>query len=177
MRHAHFLRVLLALISGLGLVKTATAQDSTVEATPGGPSEGYPIAIHEGTCNNPVAEPAWQIDDAVSIGVDQEEPEVIGLQASRVVTEATGTVDVSLDDLGGSEHVVAVHASPDEFGTLVACGHIAGIKDDGQLVIALAPVGESEVSGIAVLQEDGDQTELTVYVVPPSDEAEGTPAG
>lgn len=153
------------------------------EATPGGPSEGYPVAIHEGTCDAPGAEAAWQIDDALSIGVNEDEPNVIGLALTRTVTSASGALDFTLDSVAGSDYVVAVHASPDEFGTVVACGQIAGIKVDGKLVIALIPVGESEVNGIAILDEDDegflgldeDQTHLTAYIVVPGDDDQATP--
>ena len=164
----------LVLVVGLflGGLATAAAQD----ATPGGPSEGYPVAIHEGACDNPTAEPAWQLDDAVSIGVNQDDPDVIGVGASNTVTETSGDLDVALDDLAGSEHIVAVHASPGEFGTLVACGNVAGVREDGKLVVPLTATGELPVSGIAIFEEDGDQTHVTVYVIPPPDEGDATPA-
>jgi hypothetical protein len=177
MRISRFLAVLLfVLATVLGGASSIAAQDATTEATPGGPSAGYPIAIHEGTCDNPTAEPAWQIDDAVAVGVDQEEPEVVASEPIRTVTESSGDLDVKLDDLAGTEHIVAVHASSEEFGTLAACGPIGGIKDDGKLVIALTAVGDSGVYGVAILEENDDQTTLTVYVVPPSNDEEATPA-
>jgi hypothetical protein len=179
----HVLTSICAAALTLLVAPAAMAQESTVEATPGGPSEGYPVAIHEGTCDNPSAEPAWQLDDALSIGVGQEDPEVVGAEVTRPVAATSGALDVSFDDLTGSEYVVAVHASPDEFGTLAACGGIAGIVEDGKLVIALAPVGASGVSGVAILDRDDagfldlgeDQTQLSAYIVVPGDEDEATP--
>ncbi len=172
-----------AIVAALLIAPAALAQDATVEATPGGPSEGYPVAIHEGSCTDPQAEPAGQLDDAISVGVDQDDPEVVGNELTRPVTDTSGALDVNMDDLSGTQHVIAVHASPDEFGTLVACGEIAGIVEDGKLVVALAPVGDSGVSGIAILDRDDagfldlgeDQTQVTVYIVVPGDEDEGTP--
>jgi len=58
-----------------------------------------------------------------------------------------------MDDLTGTPHVVAVHASPEEYGTVVACGEIAGYLNDGQLVFALRSVDGSAVSGIAILDD------------------------
>ena len=179
----HLLTSLFGIALAFLLAPAAIAQDATVEATPGGPSEGYPVAIHEGSCTDPVAEPAWQLDDALSVGVDQDDPDVVGSEMTRPVTDTEGTLDVNFDDLTGTEHVIAVHASKDQFGTLVACGGIAGITEDGKLVIALAPVGDSGVSGIAIVDRDDaglfdlgeDQTKVTVYIVVPGDEDEGTP--
>jgi hypothetical protein len=176
--------LLFVVAMALGGAPSVAAQDATAEATPGGPSEGYPIAIHEGTCDSPGAEPAWQLDDAVSVGVDEDEPEVLGSEAIRNVTQASGAIDVTLDDLGGSDYIVAVHASPDAFGTLAACGQVAGIKEDGKLIVALIAVGDAAVYGIAILDQDDagvlelgdDQTYLTVYVIPPSNDEEATPA-
>jgi hypothetical protein len=172
------LAILFATTAGSG-----ASQEATVDATPGGPSEGYPVAIHEGTCEEPTAEPAWEIGDAVSIGVDQDDPEVIGPALTQTITVASSDLDFNLDSVADSDYVIAVHASPDDMGTLVACGQIAGIKVDGQLVVALASVGESEVTGIAILNEDNagildlgeDQTQVTVYAVAPDDD-EATPA-
>jgi hypothetical protein len=155
---------------------TAVAQDATAVATPGGPSEGYPVAIHEGTCDNPSAEPAYQLDDAISMGADQEEPKVLGSEVERTILDTSGDLDISLDDLGGSDYVVAAHASPDQFGTLAACGQIAGIVEDGKLVVALTAVGESGLSGVAILEENGDKTTATVYLIPPSNDEQATPA-
>jgi len=174
-----FVSALFVLALTLGGVTAVAAQD----ATPTGPSEGYPVAIHEGTCDDPTAEPAWQVDPAVTVGVDQDDPEIIGTSVTSNVSTSSSAIDVSLDDLGGSDHIVAIHASSEEFGTLVACGQVAGVKDDEKLVVALTPVGDSGVYGIAILDEDEagffdlgeDQTQLTVYVIPPTDDSAATP--
>lgn len=173
-----FLAILFASTAGSG-----SAQEATADATPGGPSEGYPVAIHEGTCEEPTTEPAWEIGDAVSIGVDQDEPDIVGPALTRTITVAGSDLDFTLDSVADSSYVIAVHASPDDQQTLVACGQIAGIRVDGKLVVALVPIGESEVTGIAILDEDNagvldlgdDQTRVTVYVTVPGDEEDGTP--
>jgi hypothetical protein len=108
------------------------------------------------------------LDNAISRGAGDEEsePAIVGPEITTTVSQSSGPIDLALDDLANDEHVVAVHASDEEFGTIVACGQIAGVKEEGKLVIALAPVGENTVVGIAILEEDGDdQTQLTVYVL------------
>jgi hypothetical protein len=101
----------------------------------------------------------------VGSGDEESEPTVVGPEITTTVSQTSGAVEYALDDLANNEHVVAVHASDEEFGTVVACGQVAGVKEDGRVVVALAPVGENTVAGIAILDEDGDnQTQVTVYV-------------
>lgn len=174
LRTTALMLVTIALM-GVGLTAAVSAQDATPEASPAPtPSEGYPVAIHQGSCDEPVASPAWQLDNAISVGSGDEEsePEVVGPEITTTVSQTSGAIDFVLDDLAAENHVVAVHASDEEFGTIVACGQVAGIKDDGKVVVALTPVGESTVAGIAIFDEDNagmfdlgeDQTQVTVYV-------------
>jgi len=167
-----------SLTLGLGLLMTGTvaAQDATPEATPGGPVGGFPVAVHQGTCQDPTAQPAFDIGNATAPGTDQpEELETIGEQSGPILVVSQGTIDSSLDDLGQG-NVIAVHASPDDFETIVACGGIAGAKADGRVAIPLAPAGESTTVGVAILEEDGDQTQATVYIFDTLPPDEATPA-
>jgi hypothetical protein len=43
-------------------------------------------------------------------------------------------------------------------------------------VVALTAVGESGLYGVAILEENGDQTKATVYLIPPSNDEQATPA-
>lgn len=184
MRLSRSLTALFVALS-LGLLSfgaaTATAQEATPSGTPGGPTEGYPVAIHAGTCDNITAQPAWDVANATGAGVDDSKVDTIGVVAGAPLLEANGTVDVKLDDLGHEPYVIAVHASANDYNTIVACGQIAGVKKDGKLAIALAPVGQSTVVGVATLDSDNsgvlglgkDQTKVTAYVF---DIASNTPA-
>jgi hypothetical protein len=155
-------------LMGVGFTASVSAQEATPQASPDPSlSEGYPVAIHQGSCDSPGSEAAWQLDNAISVGSGDEEsePTVVGPEITTTVSQTSGAVEYALDDLANNEHVVAVHASDEEFGTVVACGQVAGVKEDGRVVVALAPVGENTVAGIAILEEDGDnQTQVTVYV-------------
>lgn len=159
------------------------AQGATTGATPGGPSEGHPVTIHEGTCANPTAEPAFDIGNANGVGVDQDNPEALGQQAGAPVLQASGKADIKLDDLGNQLYVLAVHASPDDYATIVACGQIAGIKADGKVVIALAPVGSATVVGISTFDSDSsgalglgsDQIQVTAYIFDTASTTMATP--
>ncbi|HWV36497.1 MAG TPA: hypothetical protein VNZ55_12745 [Thermomicrobiales bacterium] len=185
MRLSRFLTALFVALS-LGLLSfgAATAQDATPSGTPGGPTEGYPVAVHSGTCENITAEPAWDVGNATGAGVDDNKVDTIGTQSGSPLLEANGTIDVKLDDLGNEPYVLAVHASADDYNTIVACGQIAGVKKDGKLVISLAPVGQSTVVGVATFDSDKsgvlglgkDQTKVTAYVFDIASNTPATPA-
>lgn len=165
---ALFFAVMLSFLS----LSAVAAQSATPQVTPAGPSGGYPIAVHEGTCQSPTAEPAWDVGNAITIGSDQDSPDMVGQPVGAPVLQVTKAIDVKLDDLGNQPYVLAVHASADDYDTIVACGQIAGVNQDGKLVIALAPVGGGTVNGIATLDSDTsgvlgigkDQTNVTVYL-------------
>ena len=175
------LRNLLATLGASALLVTAAAGIAAQDATPApalAPA-GYPVSIHAGTCDDPTAQPIGPTLDTEVVGRDGGER--VGTAGSPPVLSASGTVDHSLDELTAAPHVVAVHASADAYGTIVACGEIAGYAEDGRLVFALRSVGGAEVSGIAVLDDDpsfldevlrerdlgGGKLTLTVLVIPP----------
>lgn len=162
------------ILSLVGLSITALAQDASPVATPSGPSEGYPIGIYEGTCTEPSTDPIVDVGNAVAVGVEGEsiaESDVIGPEITETVVVVSGIIDMSLDDFTSSPHVIAVHADEGEQGTIVACGQIAGVTAQGQLAVAVIPVGESTVVGIAFFNEDvadmldleAGQTQVTFY--------------
>jgi hypothetical protein len=168
---------ILTLLLGMCMTGSAVAQDATPASTPGGPPSGYPVAVHQGSCAEPTAQPAFDLGNATTPGTDQGgEVETVGQQSGSILLVSSSTIDLALDDLGSQPHVIAVHASPDEYETLVACGQIAGVKDDGRIAFALEPVGSSTTVGVAILEEDDDQVQSTVYVFDTLPPAEATPA-
>ncbi|MGI8483268.1 MAG: hypothetical protein ACR2OU_03280 [Thermomicrobiales bacterium] len=189
LRRSHPLAPLLAAaftvlaLTGNGVRLTA-AQTSNATPTPA-PLTGtiktadYPIAIHEGTCESPIAQPAYPLTDATPWGKGAEETTVAGVNPGPAVPVSESAITAKLDDLTATPHVLAVHASAGDYGTLVACGQIAGIEYDNRLVIRLAPVNGGTISGIAVIEKgDGlhvklgdrtfdlkqDQIRVTVYL-------------
>ncbi len=159
------------LAASVMLGGAATAQDAT-PATGDATGGNYPVAIHQGTCEAPTAQPAYQLDNTAPVGADESDAEILGQPTGAPVLTTSSTIDATLADVANGGNVVAVHSSPEEFGTIIACGQIAGPNIDGQLVIALQPVGESTVSGVATLSSDtsgvlglgDDQIQVTVYV-------------
>lgn len=148
----------------------AIAQEE--ESTPEMMNGEHPVAIHAGTCEEPEAEPAFELDSAMERGSEEEEPEQIGMSTGAPVLETSSNVTANLGDVAEEGHVIGVHASPEEFGTLVACGEIAGVLIDGELVIAINEVDGSGVTGVAMLTEDesgvlglgDDEIAATVYL-------------
>lgn len=72
--------------------------------------------------------------------------------------------DITLDDLTGSEHAVAAHASDSKDADVIACGDITGEVKDGTLLIDLHEVDDSGFEGRAYFapEEDDDDNELEV---------------
>ena len=137
-------------------------------ATPEGdaPSEGFPVAIHQGACDDLSSEAAYEIGQAVTFGTTEgNEPETIGAEGgvTTVLLGVSADVDNSLDTLGSEGHAIVVHAGPDD-PTVVACGNIAGAVNDGQLALAIAPAGDSGVVGVAILEDSDGQTNAKVYL-------------
>jgi len=142
-----------------------------------------PVAIHQGTCASPVGQPAFMLEDATPWGSGDDAPTVVGTNPGSPVAVSQSEISASLDDLTATPYVVAVHASADDYGTIVACGQIAGTEHAGALVIQLAAAGDSTVSGIAVIEQtDGlhlnlgddrniqiteDKLDITVYLMRP----------
>lgn len=170
----------MALLTLLMLgVAPGLAQQATPTPPPGSPpaSSGgeLPVAVHPGTCPQPTPEPEFTLTNTIVAGSEVAEAEVVGETPGPSVLASSSAADIALADLAGSPRVIAVHQSPDEFGTLVACGTIAGLLSDGTMTVSLQEVEGSGISGVAILQEDGDQTNISVYVLSP-EAAPATPA-
>lgn len=147
-------------------------------STPGGPSAGYPVAIHEGTCATPNPNVAWDLGDAIGVGVNEvstPNASSLGTVDGPPILVIAATIDVKLDDLGNEPHIIAVRASTMD-ATIVACGSIGGLKTDGTLATSLVSTSGSTVVGVAILEETGDQTNVTVYVFDAASTPGGTPA-
>jgi len=157
------------------------AQDLTPSAVA---SQDYPVAVHEGTCANPTLQPAFEVTNTVPYGADNDDADYLGNTVDQSVLEASATISATLEDVANGQHVIAVHASSEEYETILACGEIAGVNDDGQMVFAIDPVDGSGVSGIAILNSGSsglfdlgdDEIQVTVYVVAESDAMGATPA-
>jgi hypothetical protein len=70
-------------------------------------SASQPAHIHEGTCDNLTAEPAFGLPNVVD-------------------GSSETTVDVSLETLTSSAYAVNLHMSDDDLATYTSCGNIEG---------------------------------------------------
>ena len=187
MGHRRHLLFTLALLAALGLAVAGSDRSSAQQATPA--VQTMPAAIHQGTCQQPTPEPAYDAGDVKPFTTEGGEPVtgqegmVVTTEAGQPATQPPGTVppqgtvpgapvlwttptqiEANLDDLLAQPHAFAVHQSPEAFGTIIACGEIGGQIQDDQLVIALRSVGNSGYAGIAILKRDDDNIESNAYV-------------
>ena len=77
------------------------------------------------------------------------------LTGRRILDAGCGTGALAIEAARRGAHVVAVHQSPEEFGTLVACGQIMPVMDDDNVVVFLHPVGGSNQAGFIEMGQDG----------------------
>jgi hypothetical protein len=78
-------------------------------ATPGA---GHPWHLHRGTCG----------DDQGIVGEASAYPPLtVGING-----RATGTATLAVPTPRSGEYMINVHASPDDLGTIVACGNLTG---------------------------------------------------
>ncbi len=96
-------------------------------------------------------------------GVDVDGDGILGEADAFVVAidlptvyRADEEIDATFDDLFGEPVVIAVHASADDYGTILACGELtaANWEDEEDVVIPIAPVGGSGIYGYAVFERD-----------------------
>lgn len=90
--------------------------------------------------------------------------DIVAAGSGSGVTSSTASIATSLTALTGNDAVIDV-----TYGgtTSVACGEITGQPSDGQLAVALRPVNDSAVHGVAVLRDEGEQTVVTLYLLEP----------
>ncbi len=175
--------VIVALSVLVGGGPLGVAQDTT----PMGTEAAHPAHIHQGMCAElgNVVFPLTNVGTVGTTGAGSEgTPGIDALptrseSASGVETSFT-LVDASLGEIVEGGHAINVHESEANIGNYIACGDIRGtiipdpdVGGDPQLVIALRELNGSGYSGVAVLQEAGSGTEVTMYLV--KNVAEGTP--
>jgi hypothetical protein len=166
---------ILALVLGLGLSaagSVAVAQQATPPtspdpgASPAPVAQEYPVAVHQGTCPQPEAEPVGDPVNAQVFGSTAEEAESAGTSEFPPALTAEITLDSPLTEVTDVPHVVAIHQSPDEFGMVIACGDIAGSVVENVLIAPIRPVNQGTVAGTATIQEEDGSLTITVYIVP-----------
>ena len=164
-----FVAVLALLLTGS---IRSSAQDQATPSPVVVPVTPHPAAIHQGTCTQPVAEPAYDFGDVgppTKEGGQPMAPEDIkGQITGPALLTSTAQMAFNMDDFlnSGQPAVVLVHESSQNFATILACGEIGGPVIDGTLTVGLRPINNSGFAGIAELDSDGDNTNGTIWMIP-----------
>jgi hypothetical protein len=150
------LSVLLSLAGAAASVHAQDASSVGGTATPmPATTESYPVAIHQGACAQPTAEPAYQIGELRGF-IDQSNQVIPqthfqGQPTSALLTSGIGIAPTLDDLLGATPYVILIHKSAQDYATYLACGAIGGPVVGDQLVVALRPLNGSDLAGVAIL--------------------------
>ena len=146
----------LFVIGGIG----GAAQDATPA---GGAGHAHPAHIHLGTCDALDPNPTFPLTD-IALAADASGADTNDATAIPVERSVT-TVDATVEDLRAGGYAINIHQSAEDIGTYIACGNLSGaIDDSGALVVGLGELNDSGHSGVAILTEEGDQTDVSVYL-------------
>lgn len=148
------------------------AQDQATPPPGVVPVVPHPAAIHQGTCTQPVAEPAFDLGD---VGPPTQDGQPLAPDAIRgqitgpaLLTSTNPQMEFNMDELldSGQPYVILIHESAQNFNAILACGEIGGPVIGNELNVGLRPVNNSGMAGIAELVPDGDNTAGTLWVIP-----------
>jgi plastocyanin len=127
-----------------------------------GRADLHPAHIHVGSCDELDPNPTFMLTDIALAATEAD----AGADAAAIPVERSVTmVDAALEDLRTGGYAINIHQSAEDIGTYIACGNLSGTLDeDGALVVGLGELNDSGHSGVAVLAEQGEQTDVTVYL-------------
>lgn len=152
-------RALLTTLCAFVVVASGGAADSFAqdEATAQRPAD-----IRAGTCAS--------LGDVVMPLASLSVPtgEALGQDGATPAEQSVTTLPLLLDDILTTGHAVAIHASPEQVGTPVACGEIGGaLGEDGSLAIGLNAMNGAKISGAAYFAPtpEGDGTTVTLLLI------------
>ncbi len=148
------------------------AQDQATPAPMVIPVTPHPAAIHQGTCTQPVAEPAYDFGNVGPPTNEGGQPfgpqDIRGQITGPALLTSTAQMAFNLDDFlgAGQPAVVLIHESSQNFANILACGEIGGPVIDGTLTVGIRPLNNSGFAGIAEFDSDGDNTNGTIWMIP-----------
>jgi plastocyanin len=153
-----------ATLAAAVLVAGGALLGAAQEATPSsGATHSHPAHIHLGTCAELDPSPTFPLTDIALASAESagEAEDGTAIPVERSLT----TVEATLEDLRSGDYAINVHQSAEDIGTYIACGSLSGALDEsGLLVVGLRELNDSGHSGIATLAEQGNLTEVTVYL-------------
>lgn len=128
------------------------------------------VYIYEGTVDDFGEEPVDEVGALELLSEDDDDPD----DETEEIWQAIGDdgerpepfygddtdADLTLDEVTGEPHVLAVHAGEEADEPVIAAGSIEGDVEDGTLVIDLQPVDDSGYEGRAFFgpNDDDDDT-------------------
>jgi plastocyanin len=132
----------------------------------GEPLSPHPAHVHSGTCAT-LGDVVFPLTNVQVGGTESGTPaaDSAATTGASVVASSVTIIETRLSDLLASEHAINIHKSEADIGMYIACGDLTGEPADGQLVIALNSLNDSGRTGVAILQEEGTATTVTVYLV------------
>jgi len=144
---------------------TATMTETPVPPTPTPTPEGRPIQVQAGTCNDLADQPGFDLNSLIT-----PEGTVHGSERATVAEASYTVINISLDELLSSDHLITVRKSHGSSSTIVACGEIGGpTRSDGSIVVGLREQGGSGLTGIAYLLADSSnpsRTRVSAFLAP-----------
>ncbi|CAN5527011.1 hypothetical protein BH09CHL1_BH09CHL1_30390 [soil metagenome] len=109
----------------------------------------HPAHVHTGDCSAP--------GDVVA--------PLTNLTGDTTLASSDSPVELTLADMLATPHSIVVHESDENIGNYLACGNIAGVTVDGELVIALGELNGSGYEGLAGIEPaDAGGSEIWVTV-------------
>ena len=127
----------------------------------------HPAHIHSGSCDN-LGDIVAPLSDVTELTAG----EVFGARSAILVKESETDVALPLGDILSAPHAINVHESAEAIQNYIACGDIGGRVIDGDLVIGLRELNDSGHHGVAVLEDDDDGTDVTLYLAEEGTDAE-----
>jgi plastocyanin len=149
---------------GTSSFATLNVLASAKAALKGEPLSPHPAHVLSGTCST-LGDVVFPLTNVQSSASASGTPAADAASTTSSVASSITTIETTLSSLLESDHAINIHQSDADIGTYIACGDIAGDPAAGQLVIALTPLNDSGTTGVAILQEEGTSTTVTIYLV------------
>jgi hypothetical protein len=151
----------LGIVCGIaGFVVVAAVCPTSVVAQASSPE--HPADIRVGDC----ASLGEVVAPLAPLVLPEGDPQ--GQASATPVHQSVTEVPLLLADILGASYSVAVHASPEQGDTPIACGEIGGtLAEDGSLSVGLQAMNGARLSGVAAFAPTvaGDATSVSVLLV------------
>ena len=140
-------------------------------------ADGHPARIQKGSCDalDGVAFALTGVGATVNPeGTPIADPEATGSSDVDPIAIGETVLDTSLTDLVDAASAIVVYESDEAMDHIIACGNIGGpltaqmagmVMPGDELAIWLAETGDSGFSGLALLEANGQESSLRIFLV------------